>query len=92
MIYYRCDLCGNEQELHKVEPTKYDPCAEGYRLPTKVASRVEGVKEICAQCSETVMAEQKRILDQALIESEQAMFEAVIKLWTSNNGLPKKTP
>jgi len=88
MIYYRCDLCGKEQELSKVQQTVHDPCAHGVKLPKEVASRVEGIKDICLRCYEMVMAASTSIYEQAKIDAEQAMFDVTIKLWAPDPGLP----
>jgi len=92
MIYYRCDLCGKEQELSKVQQTVHDPCARGVKLPESVVTRVEGIKDICMLCYETIMAESNKVYAQAKIDAEQAMFNATIKLLrrTSTKALPKQ--
>ncbi|MEE8481922.1 MAG: hypothetical protein V3S12_01085, partial [Acidiferrobacterales bacterium] len=82
MIYYRCDLCGKEQELR---------AQRQFRLPLEIAANYKAIKHICKQCHDCVDAKVQEIYDKAKIEATKAM-ESTARGIAQKAGLDCKWP
>ena len=73
MIYFRCDLCGNET---RCGPCKADPTNEQGQalvLPTKELQKAfPDIKDICHTCRERVTDAQKRLWDGLMLHVHDA--------------------
>ena len=77
MIYYRCDLCGCEQEQQRgADPLHPFPI----RLSDDLIGPFPDVKDICVDCNDAILAVTKKAWDKAAIAVRIAAIEEVTRL------------
>lgn len=89
MIFYKCDLCGHEQDIDKVEPTRYDPTGKGYRLPFKTDNPIlSKVDHICGGCYGVISDGRKQMMEEANQKINEAMADKALKLFFEHQRKP----